>query len=241
MIIRFLKENSLFELQDNIANNLEFYRSGSFDFLETDPTVYFNSKAKIEVDLDILSKIQVEENDLKEPENCKLMYEALPLRPYLARDRRLWVYMTHTYMLEYVRKRWIIPDDDEEAVKHIKTHFFVAGNRGLERDNAASRLWWMAHLCDRVKGLSLDESLKCFLFRSDVRANIIERPTTSQSISVFTAIIKKLNESLKHDQSLFHRDNFRPFMKSLNLKGGVKLLDLLDDDAMDEIVEECCS
>lgn len=239
MIIRFLKQSVLKNLEINIEENLELYRSGTFNFLQDDPSQYFNSKGKIEFDLELLSKISCVTGDLKEPTNSKMMYRAFPIDPYLARDRRLWIYLTHTYLLEYTRQRWPIPEDPKKAVSQIRLHFFGSGNRGLERNNSASRLWWMAHLCDRVKGVSFEEALECFLFKTDVRANIIERPTTSQSINIFSTIIQKLNESFKKDKALFERDPFRDFMKELNLQGGVKLLDILNDTDIAEIVEEC--
>ncbi len=240
MIIKFIKENIAKELSEKIQDNLELYRSGDFEFLETDPTASFYSKEKIEINLESLAKVSCEnESDYREPENCKALYQALPINPYLARDHRLWIYLTHTHLLDYTRKRWPVPQDTEKAIKHIKAHFFVSGNRGLERNNSASRLWWMAHLCDRVQGISFEESLRSFLYKSDVRANIVERPTTSQSISIFSAIIIKLNESLKGDKSLFERTRFREFMKELNLQGGVRLLDVLDAQAINEIIEEC--
>ncbi len=159
--------------------------------------------------------------------------------PYLARDSRLWVYLTHTLLLDYSRKRWPIPNDDEKAVTHIRKHFFANGARGIERDNATSRLWWMANLCDRVDGLSLLDALIIFLHQYDVRANIIERPTTSQSVPVFSAVIKKLEKSFKQDQKLFEREKFRQVMKELNLQGGVKLLCALDEPEIEKIVDKC--
>lgn len=45
---------------------------------------------------------------------------------YLARDERIWVYLTHTTLLSYARTRWPIPEDNEKAVKHIKSHFFAS-------------------------------------------------------------------------------------------------------------------
>lgn len=108
------------------------------------------------------------------------------LSPYEARDERLWAHITHTHMLEYARKRWPIPEDPVAAVGHIRAHFFAKEQRQIERDNAASRLWWMAHLCGRVRGLELSDTLKVFLYRTDVRASIIERPTVSQNRNLFS-------------------------------------------------------
>lgn len=237
MKARFFKAVKVQELLAKVGENLESYRAGNFDFLVNDPTNYFETN--LEVNVDKFPLINCEKDNLKEVENCMLMYEAMgKISHYLARDERLWIYLTHTFLLIYVRNRWPIPDDDEKAIKHIKNHFFCIGARGIERDNAASRLWWMASLCGRTDGLSLEEALACLLFQSDVRANIVERPTTSQNIRIFSAILKKLYESYKADKKLFERDRFRSVMKWLNLAGGVKLLGALPEIKIMHILEE---
>lgn len=222
----------------DIEGNLNVYRSGTFSLLDQHSDSYFESD--IEINDDRLAKIKCTSDSHNEVECCMNMFLALPaLSSYLARDERLWVYLTHTYLLDYIRVRWPIPDDDVKAVKHIKTHFFCVGARGIERDNAASRLWWMAALCDRSSTLTLEEALTCFLYQTDVRANIIERPTTSQSVTLFSAVLTRLNESYKADKSLFKRETFRSIMKSLNLKGGVRLLRALPESDVFKILDEC--
>lgn len=237
--IRLLCSRTIQNLTNNIFNNLDRYRKGSFDFLEADPANYFESAQ--EFDESKLAEMTCTADDHKEVECCMTIFEAMgALPPYLARDSRIWIYLTHTALLNYTRERWPIPADNQKAEAHIRKHFFAVGTRGIERDNAASRLWWMAALCNRVEGLMLDESLKAFLHQYDVRANIIERPTTSQSIPVFSAIIKKLHEALsKNDETIFERERFRSIMKQLNLQGGVKLLGALSPTELSDIVNEC--
>jgi hypothetical protein len=236
--LRLLRSKMVQELNAGIADNLVRYRSGDFHFLEADPSNYFEIDQ--ELDEQKMALVDCESEDHKEVDCCMHIHEAMgQIPPYLARDSRLWVYLTHTLLLGYSRKRWPIPEDDEKAVAHIRKHFFATGARGIERDNAASRLWWMATLCGRINGLTMKEALTSFLHQYDVRANIIERPTTSQSIPVFSAVIKKLDESYKGDQKLFEREKFRQVMKELNLKGGVKLLGALDEKEIGKIVDEC--
>jgi hypothetical protein len=238
MKAKFLKTVKINELISNIESNLEIYRSGSFDFLNSDSSCFFETS--LEIDESKLNEIDCDKENLKEVENCILIYESIKnISHYLARDERLWVYLTHIYLLSYSRKRWPIPEDDQKAIKHIKSHFFCIGARGVERDNAASRLWWLASLCVRAKDISFHDALACFLYQSDVRANMVERPTTSQNISVFSAILKKLNESYKDDRMLFERETFRSFMKELNLVGGIKLLAALPEASINEILDEC--
>lgn len=238
MKINFLKANKVQELLSKIPENLESYRTGNFNFLLADSSYYFESNQ--EVDEKKLTSISCEKDNPKEVENCILIYQALGnISHYLARDERLWVLLTHTLMLDYTRLRWPIPEDDEKAIKHIKNHFFCVGARGIERDNSASRLWWLASLCNRAKGISFEEALTCFLHQSDVRASIVERPTTSQNIHVFSAILKKLNESYKSNRELFKREIFRPTMKELNLIGGVRLLAALPETSISQILDQC--
>lgn len=238
MKARLLKASKVKELLTNIPDNLDEYRAGNFDFLRDDPSGYY------EVDLEInetkLSTIDCDANNHREVDNCIAAFDAMgDISLYLARDERLWVYLSHTNLLAYSRKRWPIPDNDEKAILHIRNHLFVVSARGFERDNSASRLWWMASLCSRVSGLSLKQALTCLLYQYDVRANIIERPTTSQSVVVFSAVLKKLNESYKANKALFEREKFRSVMKELNLRGGVKLLGALHEQDIKTILDEC--
>ena len=119
------------------------------------------------------------------------------------------------------------------------THYFIKGSRGFERDNAISRLWWMASICNKVTQYPLEDVLTYFLEQYDVRANIIERPTTSQNINVFSVIISKLEESYKTNKKLFNREFFREFMKQLNLVGGTKLFASLEKNAINQIMDDC--
>jgi len=238
MKANFLKAIKVQELESKVAENLDAYRTGNFDFLIPDSSCYFEST--LEIDEAKLAAIKCDKNNLNEVENCVLMFQAMGnISHYLARDQRLWVYLTHTVLLSYTRARWPIPEDDEKAVKHIKSHFFCIGARGIERDNSASRLWWLASLCNRASDISFEDALTCFLHQSDVRANIVERPTTAQNVHVFSAILKKLHESYKSNKELFERERFRALMKELNLVGGIKLLAALPEVKIMQILDLC--
>ncbi len=235
MNLRLLKAARVKTLYDQVGSNLQQYRNGDFDYILTDPTGYI--EIQHELDEAKLLLIKRDDKDLRDAENCQLMYEALKtITPYLARDERLWVYMTHTSLLVYARKRWPIPSEDEEAVNHIQKHFFIEGARGFERENAASRLWWIAFMCNRVKDLPLDMVLRVFLHVDDFRAAVAERPTTALSPQVFSSIIKTFNESYNSDQKLYDRGVYRPLMKNINLIGGVKLIETMDENYMKKMI-----
>lgn len=240
MKARFFKAQKVRDLTQSIQENLTLYRAGNFDFIANDPEAHFETS--LEIDEEKLLMIDCDPSNHKEADNCILMFEGMGnISHYLARDERLWTYLTHTILLKYTRNRWPIPVDDEKAIKHIKNHFFCIGARGVERDNASSRLWWTASLCSRATGLSLKDSLTSILHQYDVRSNIIDRPTTSQNLSIFSVVLQKLHDSYMTDKKLFERERFRSFMKWLNLVGGVKLLGALPEAKIANIVDDCIS
>lgn len=105
--IRLLRSRTVQELKANIAANLERYRSGNFDFLESDSSSFF--EAKLDANDSAFGEVYGDKEDHREVECCAAIYEAMgALPPYLARDDRLWTYLTHTTLLEYARKRWPI-------------------------------------------------------------------------------------------------------------------------------------
>jgi len=235
MKARYLKRAVVNQLWDNVQTSLPAYRTGDFSHLLADATAYF--EGEFEVVESKLAQISVGGSSLAEAGSCKLIVEAMPdLSPYEARDERFWVYLTHTLLLDYSRARWPLPQDDDKAVAVIRRHYFARGQRGIEVHNAASRLWWMGHLCGRVKDVSFEDALQTFLLRSDVRANIIERPTVSQNAQIFSAIIKVLRASAITDKALLHRDLFRPFMRRLNSIGGARLLDSMSEPQVSELL-----
>ena len=57
-----------------------------------------------------LSTMDCSADNDREVENCMIIFNAMGnLTHYLARDERLWIYLVHTKLLEYARKRWPIP------------------------------------------------------------------------------------------------------------------------------------
>ncbi|NIJ37202.1 hypothetical protein FHR22_001886 [Sphingopyxis panaciterrae] len=237
MKARLLKSTALEQLRASIAVNLETYRNGNFEYLEADPSFSFDHH--VEIELDALGSLKAPSgNSFYEVENCEIVYSALQsLSPYDARDERFWAYLSHTILLDHARRRWPIPDDTGAAVTHIAKHWFARDKRQVERDQVGSRLWWMGHLCARIDNVDRDLALRAFLFRSDVRANLVERPTVSQSVNLFGAIIKRLISSFNGKQQLFERNAFRQLMMEINSVGGYRLLDCLGQPEIDRLLD----
>ena len=245
MSIRYLREAALENLRSSVAKNLERYRTTGFEdyFSDVDASTR-ELKGNFKSGLKKLGALKSPQSrtDLFDVENSSLAYEALKkLTPIQAREERIWAYLCHFDCLDYVRKRWPIPSDDEAAVKHILTHFFAKSLRATERDNALSRLWWMGMIAGRAEGVSREDTLEVLMYRADVRANVIERPTTGTSVPVFSAVVRQLKASFDGKKILHERAHFRAFMKEINSAGGVLLLDSLGKARLDGLMKEIIS
>ncbi len=119
MNMRILRIAKVRELIEEINSSLDIYRNGDFSYLSINIANYFETKH--EINGEMLSAIYCDEDDDREVENCKIIHKAMNgLSPYLARDERIWVYLSHTELLEYSRKRWPIPDDDDKVHIPVK-------------------------------------------------------------------------------------------------------------------------
>ena len=174
-------------------------------------------------------------------ENALIVYEALSgLTPHQASIERMWAYLCHWDCPQYVATRWLgqRPERDEDAVRKIENHFFARGNRALVRDNGVSRLWWLGKIAHDVDPKNPREFLTILLHRQDVRSALIERPSVSTSRRVLRGIFEVMQEHWSDGGALFIRDTFRSWMMALNRRGGVVLLDALQEDALRRLLHE---
>lgn len=174
-------------------------------------------------------------------ENAIAIHRFLPgLLPSDAADRRLWAWLCHGPLFEYARKRWEIPSNNDKAVEHVRTHWFVdgAGLNALRR-NAIARLWWAASLThapwnrDGLDGVKKhgDEYFftRILLKNQDIYQGLVERLFGTDT-RVLIAALQVIGE----DEKKRATSEFSPaFGKELNLQaaftewGSLKYVDLL--------------
>lgn len=248
MEISLLHQSSLAQLNHDLHGNLHLYRNGNFDFLINDETLTFSLADSIDIDIGSLEpvlKFKRENMTDTEVASTDIEFSLLLFRsmsgidPSIARDPRLWTYLSHTYFLDYLRNRYPLPKDDEKAIKQIKAHYFCTeATRSFERDNGVSRLWWIAYVVSKIEELSLDDSLKAFLATTDVRASIFDRPSTAQNTNVLTGILKVISVAVATGDPIMKRKNFREFMKQVNIWGGYMLIGNLEQKDIDEKLQK---
>lgn len=174
----------------------------------------------------------------QEPARCEAIFDALKLTPQQAADERIWVYLTHFVFWNYSRARWPLPDDnDEKKIQSVDAHFFVPSLRGMVRDNAISRLWWMAHICTGLDHNRRD-ALDALLLQEDARKEVIERASFCRSKRVFNSIMKFMILSCKGNQQLHERLNFRKFTVCLNRIGGIRVLEAMPKNKLEDEIRK---
>lgn len=234
MNLHVVKRSLVAELRDHVDQNLDRYLTGNFDDILLPE--YVIPVKDTEVNLDLFSKLNPTSGGEVDVQNSLIAFEALKgMNRYLARDERLWVWLTHGPCLEYARKRWLVPGADKSKLKsQVRDHFFAAGARGFERNNAIACLWWWAEIVSHYPNADLETALQVFLHQTDVRASIIERPTSSQS--AFPAIMNVLIEKYNSDErsSFFKREKghtavYRRWLTEINRHGGARFYEVLPE------------
>lgn len=230
--VKLVKRGLVASLRENVEKNIDRYLSGNFqELLSADHVIPVRG---VHFDLERFGNMCPNPGGHVDVENAKIVHESITgLTRYLARDERLWVWFTHGPCIDYVRKRWITATTVDKQISQIRAHFFASGDRGFERNNAISCLWWWAQIASQYRKASLDEVLEVFLHQTDVRASIIERPTITQP--AFNSIMEVLIEQYKSDpeRTFFKRKEnqglYKKWLIEINRYAGVRMYEAFSE------------
>lgn len=252
--IRYLHSSAVRALSDNASENPEHYEGPNLVDWREECSLpsgqwYIDSRENPLPSSDELQSClqDTDYGPASDAQDSLALHSVLQMiTPQQAADHRLWVGLAHFELNGYVRNRWPprklkpIPDPTKiknQQVSHVRTHWFVRGARGLVRDNGVSRLWWMGRILKQIAKeaeLDPDEVGQTLLERTDVRAQLIERPATASNIRLAAEITKLI----RSDKQLIQRARFRRWMIALNQLGGIILLDALRLDELRRVVHE---
>ena len=151
-----------------------------------------------------------------------------------ATDERLWTTLCFGQYSDYARLRWPL-ERAKTPKNHAQDHWFARTNRNRLRDNAISRLWWMAHIATRVPDASMDDVLRTLFFNSDYRSSLLERNTSANSINVVVSILS-ISQKAFGEGFDFHREKFRTFMKQVDFLGKRTSLPSLGQPELEELL-----
>ncbi len=220
----------------------------SFDVLARDLDLKLtDSPYKFDVDCKLVlpkSKSWSRENGNGDRENSALIFEALPgLTATEATDERIWVTLSCNQFSTYTKSRWPISisedskDRDKTLTNAILEHRFAGTSRARWRNNAISRLWWMAFYANSFPELDADMVLDILCLDSDLVGTLLGRPWTSNNRVVARCVIQELQKQyLCANPPSFSRENFRSTLKELDLRAGKYILAALDNNEIEKLV-----
>jgi hypothetical protein len=182
--------------------------------------------------------------------NALSLFAALPgLTPSQAADPRLWTTLTLKDYWAYATSRYPITgaglfgrlrandqrtQAERQADAHqnwVKTHYFAGTPRIRLRDNAVSRLWWMAHYANGFPGHEASEILEVLIGGNQdvMRTLVSDRPWLSSSPNLATAVIEILleDETFTKRPAEERRYGFRRFLRHVDLLAGRRVLGYL--------------
>jgi len=178
--------------------------------------------------------------------NALILFQDLRgMTPKIARDERIWCALCHLYANDFIWKRHVGGNSPEKISRIIQTRYFCRVNgrdRGFERDNALSRLWWWAFMTSEFETISHSQALEALLEATDFRDAVVGRPTTSIIPKVFEALVLLYLREKESDPDVlfFSRKNrsggkgknYRQLMKLINRHGGRAFYDTMSVDEL---------
>ena len=249
--LKYLAETDVDRLAKEIPDHLDWYS----DPTKRPPPTWVDDSALKPTNIDCvelasLLKIISERPETTDVQYAQRVHEALrTLSPRQAADARLWTYLCHFECPRYVVWRWPhrgsrrrkISDKQARAI-HVRNHFFAYGQRAIVRDNAVSRLWWLGHIAESIAPGEAQKFLEIILHKQDVRSSVLERPGVSMNLRVLEQIYRVMKDAWDvrgqgAQAPLFQRETCREWMKRLNRRGGVVLLDALPKEDLQRVVE----
>lgn len=171
--------------------------------------------------------------------NAVLLYEAYrKLTPLQATDDRLWIYLAHVDLYEYMVNRWPLSEaysrkrsegqevsDDEMKKSFILDHWF--GERGYMRQ-ALSNLWWSVYVSVDEERDNPYELTEYLFTRHDFRTRRFASSVFARNREGMIGLLQSMKNSKIYDESFDGRSVFT--IMYFNRLGGTRQLSALNRD-----------
>ena len=234
--LKYLSENVLMQLSENVENNVQRYTEEGFADYRYE-TGWGLALKSVDVDEESFSGLVGDNAPESEIKNSLIVFNALKgMTPSLACEERIWTRLAHIECIEYSRDRWLKGKKEEELVPQIKLHFFAKNKRGRTHNNAISRLWWNAYIAKLANPENIEDSLNIILQKADIRQSIIERVPIISRPKIAGATIRAFT---KYPWLIQNEQNWRDFITAVNKYGGGILFEAMNDDEIDAYMHKC--
>lgn len=208
------------------ARSIEKYRQPIFDYDEDAVLIMPNIESVSELGLSDKMKPN---NDI---ESAKVLYLALKdLTPIQASDPRLWTYLSHVDLYDYMFRRWPeVYNGKTNKPNYIIEHWFVkTPSQSILMRNALAGLWWAAYLSYDATKQDPFELTKVFFRDLDLPTRTIGTYRIGRHKEAVLGILRFIADN----DTLFashYEQKTRFIFKHFNIIGGSKPLSLFDRD-----------
>lgn len=234
------------EALDFFKGNLDKYylkffteKDNKWMYFAFEGEIFKEYKTIPDIELSWLEQGSVEgEIDVK---NIQTFYSALQfISPSQASDERLWAGLCCGPFYAFMRNRSKFDKKDAVAPKcsRIRECFFLKGSRPGYFRNLLSKLWWVGYLVYDASNKEHYEKLK-IIGTNDISSKISEifySYTYSSNKNVLNGIIMGLKYFKEKNIYVSVRNHLRPTVQELNLVGSVRLLDIIPEEEIAQIV-----
>ena len=194
------------------------------------------------VDLKLQSPVGASWETNGDRNNVFAMHQAFStLSPAVATDERVWVSLAFGPLREYSDARWSMSRhsaDKSSLSKGLLSKRFAATSRIRWRENAISRLWWLGHYAESFNELDSSKVADVMFMNSDALYNLLGRPAIANDRQLAWHVISVVHSYYFGDvKREFDRNNFRRFLKELDLRSGRFIMGALDQEILSNLVQ----
>lgn len=238
MLIKYFSNNFVHQLERSIAQNLPLYQGDSEWVTGVSTRASDIKDASLDIS-QIRSLLPPEgKSELHDSENAKIVYSDFrSINATQAMELRLWAYLCHLTYWDYMKLRW--PPENESVIK--RRYFFEGNNKDALVRNGISRLWWFGYLTYDEARDDHFELTDILLKNQDIQTGLLERGygRNRQLLHATLDYIKAHYSDLEGGDGM--SKNIQRLAKSINLKGAVTLLDVIDRKTLYRLFDESLS
>ena len=235
--LQILSSESLEKLR-NIVQFSENFEMENLDVLISKYDLKMTSSDyQVNSDLDLILPDGADWESNNDKTNSLLVYKGIyNLNASSSTDERLWVTLAFGLFLSYSKARWLKQGADS---KNILNHWFAPTSRSRWRDHCVSRLWQVGYFAHSFTALTPVQVTEVLFWNSELINSFLGRPRTTSSRKVSGIILGLLYEEISNSKdSFFKREEFREFMKEVDLHGGKRDLDLIPQSELENLISK---
>lgn len=235
MKLKYCTEDFLNEFKANFDSYIPLYLNRDKEALNN----VFNDSVVLESNIEFDYQELICEGDYKETdiENAKIIYGSLKnLNPVEASQEKIWVSLLNTVYQDFLFYRLESEIESSNVTRLKSATVFTQGEPRSLIVQILSRLWWLGYYTTDEKRENPYELME-FFGKTDLSGKMITffSSVMINNENIRLGILSGIKKLYDADLIPYNRKQFLAATMYFNLIGGVKILDMLSFDEVEEI------